>query len=65
VGGDPSGRVQTGSFALGPWSSAHVGDVATCLLTLAQSESSVRDAPMLRTIRSLHPAPAQAKRVHG
>jgi putative NADH-flavin reductase len=64
VGGGPSGRARTGSFALGPWSSVRVGDVATHLLTLAQNESSVHEAPMLHTPRSRRPAPTPAEPVH-
>ena len=52
VEGGPSGRVSSGTFALGPWSSVRVGDVAAHLLTLAQNESSVHEAPMLHTPRS-------------
>jgi uncharacterized protein YbjT (DUF2867 family) len=67
VGGEPSGRAITGTFALGPWSSVRVDDVATHLLTLAQNESSVHQAPMLHTPRSRHPAPEStpAQPIHG
>lgn len=64
VCGEPSGRAETGSLALGPWSSVRVGDVATHLLTLAQNESSVHEAPMLHTPRARHPASSPAEPVH-
>lgn len=67
VGGEPSGRAITGTFALGPWSSVRVGDVADHLLALAQNESSLHEAPMLLTPRSRHPAPEStpAQPIHG
>ncbi len=49
VAGGASGRAITGRFALGPWSSVRVGDVAAVLLRLAQDESSIHEAPMLYT----------------
>ncbi len=52
VAGDPSGRARTGIFALGPVSSVRLGDVATCLIELAENESSVHEAPMLHTPRA-------------
>lgn len=64
VGGGPSGRARTGSFSLGPWSAVRVGDVATHLLTLAQNQSSVHEAPMLHTPRSRHSASIPAEPVH-
>ncbi len=54
------------SFSLGPWSAVRVGDVAAHLLTLAQNESSVHQAPMLHTPRSRHPAPEPTPQpIHG
>lgn len=64
VGGEASGRARTGSFALGPWSSVRVGDIATHLLTLAPAESAVHEAPMLHTPRSRRPASTPAEPVH-
>lgn len=66
VDGGPSGRARAGSFSLGPWSVVRVGDVATHLLSLAQNDSSVHEAPMLHTPRSRHRAPesAAAEPVH-
>lgn len=52
VDGAPSGRAISGTFALGPWSSVRVGDVATHLVELAQGESSVHEAPMFYTPRT-------------
>lgn len=64
VGGEASGRARTGSFALGPWSSVRVGDIATHLLTLAQTESAMHEAPMLYTPRSRRPASTPAEPAH-
>lgn len=57
VEGGASDRARTGTFALGPWSAVRVGDVASELLTLAQSEASLHEAPMLYTPRVRQPAP--------
>jgi putative NADH-flavin reductase len=59
-----SGRANSGTFALGPWSSVRVGDVASYLLALAQNESSVREAPMLYTPRSRRLESTPAEPVH-
>lgn len=49
VAGPPTGRAQTGRFALGPISAVRTGDVAVTLLDLAQSPAYRHDAPMLVT----------------
>ena len=49
---DPSGRARMGTFALGPFSSVRLGDIATCLIELAENDSSVHEAPMLHTPRA-------------
>ncbi|WP_328994218.1 NAD(P)H-binding protein [Kribbella sp. NBC_01245] len=64
VEGAPSGRARAGRFSLGPWSVVRTGDVAAHLLSLAQNESSVHDAPMLHTPRSRHAAPTPAQPVN-
>ncbi len=53
----PSGQARAGNFALGPWSSVRVGDVAAHLLATVQDVSSVHEAPMLVTPRAGHPSP--------
>ena len=57
VDGGPSGRARAGTFALGPWSSVRLGDVAVHLLQLAEDGTAVREAPMLYTPRT--PPPPQ------
>ncbi|MGW5720734.1 NAD(P)-dependent oxidoreductase [Amycolatopsis sp. NPDC003865] len=49
--GPVSGRARLGTFALGPWSSVRVGDIAATLVRLAEDGSRIREAPMLYTPR--------------
>ncbi|HEY3471129.1 MAG TPA: NAD(P)H-binding protein [Amycolatopsis sp.] len=49
--GPASGWARLGVFALGPWSSVRVGDVAETLVRLAEDGTRVREAPMLYTPR--------------
>lgn len=63
VDGGVSGRAVAGGAALGPWSAVQVGDVAAHVLGLAQSGSSVHEAPMLHTPRRTAQPPLTATRL--
>ena len=56
--GPPTGRVQLGTFRLGPLSSVRLGDLSEQLLTAARSGMLARQAPMLYTSHRRPPGDA-------